>query len=127
LPKFDSFHIEALKEYLYHSNIHDAKIEIIGYDIEKKKLMIKAVNPIFDDKISFVFDEIKVVLFVSSNEMGSRKTIISLTAEEDCSYLKKITNVCDDWLCNSIYLLFQMFSGDELHILSENVLINSVK
>lgn len=89
--------------------------------------MIRAVNSIYGECINFFFNEVNNILFVSGNEMGSRETIISLTVEEDCSYRSIFTNMCSDCLSNSIYLLFQMFSGDELHILSKNVLIDSVE
>lgn len=31
MPKFDKFHMEAFKQYLYDSYIHDAQIENIDY------------------------------------------------------------------------------------------------
>jgi hypothetical protein len=99
----------------------------MSYDIEKKFFMIRAVNSIYGEEINFFFNEVNNILFVNGNGMGSHETIISLTVEEDCSYRSLFTNMCSDGLSNSIYLLFQMFSGDELHILSKNVLIDNVK
>ena len=116
--------VPRLTTYIYCSNVHDAKIETMSYDIEKKIFMIRAVNSIYGEEINFFFNEVKNILFVSGNEMGNRETIISLTVEEDSSYRSLFTNMCSDCLSNSIYLLFQMFSGDELHILSKNVLID---
>ena len=124
MPKFNRSSIDDLKKYIYCSNVHDAKIETMSYDIEKKIFMIRAVNSIYGEEINFFFNEVKNILFVSGNEMGNRETIISLTVEEDSSYRSLFTNMCSDCLSKSIYLLFQMFSGDELHILSKNVLID---
>ncbi len=127
MPKYDNSQIDDLKKYIYCSNVHDAKIETMSYDIEKKFFMIRAVNSIYGEEINFFFNEVNNILFVNGNGMGSHETIISLTVEEDCSYRSLFTNMCSDGLYNSIYLLFQMFSGDELHILSKNVLIDNVK
>ena len=127
MPKYDNSQIDDLKKYIYCSNVHDAKIETMSYDIEKKFFMIRAVNSIYGEEINFFFNEVNNILFVNGNGMGSHETIISLTVEEDCSYRSLFTNMCSDGLSNSIYLLFQMFCGDELHILSKNVLIDNVK
>lgn len=127
MPKFDRLQIEALKEYLYYSYVHDSKIDTLGYDKEKKNLVIELVNPIFGDRICLSFEKVKVVLSISGNEFENGETIISLTAEEDYSYLQNCTGVCVDNLFDYIYLLFQMFSGNELHIVCEKVFIEIVK
>lgn len=125
--KFDRFQIEDLKEYLYYSHIHDAKIESLKYNRKKRILTIETVNQIYNTRINLTFEEVRVVLSINSNEHGSCETIISLTAEEDYSYLQNCTKVCGNCLTYSLYLLFQMFSGDELHIVSEKVFIENVK
>lgn len=79
MPKFNRSSIDDLKKYIYCSNVHDAKIETMSYDIEKKIFMIRAVNSIYGEEINFFFNEVKNILFVSGNEMGNRETIISLT------------------------------------------------
>lgn len=38
--EFDKSQIEALKEYLYYSYVHDANIETISYDRGKKFLKL---------------------------------------------------------------------------------------
>ena len=53
----------------------------------------------------------------------NRETIISLTAEEDFSYLQNYNIKHSEYMEDSLYLLFQMFSGDELHIVSKEVII----
>lgn len=66
-------------------------------------------------------------MFIVGHELGDRETILSLTAEEDVSYFQNCTKVCGDVLCDSVYLLLQMFSGDELHVVSKAVIIESVR
>lgn len=125
--RFDKFQINSLKDFLYHSAIHDAKIETFRYDRERRILTIETINPIYNVRIVFSFGEVAAVLFFASNEPGSRETIISLTAEEDYSYLQNRTQISGDSLDDSLYLLFQMFSGDELHIVSREVFVEIVK
>lgn len=127
MPKFDRSQIETLKKYLYHSYIHDAKIETMSYDRKKKNLTIRTVNEIHRNRINLTFEEVKVVLSISGNESGNYGTIISLTAEEDYSYVQNCTKVCGNCLFESVYLLFQMFCGDELHIVAKNVFIENIE
>ena len=122
MPMFNSSNIELLKQYIYYSNIHDSKVEVLLYNMNEKSLAIKAVNSIFGDKIDFIFDEVKSILFLSNNEQVDRETIISLTVEEDYSLFKFLKN--EYYVSKPVYLLFQMLSGDELHIISENVFID---
>ena len=121
MPMFNSSNIELLKQYIYYSNIHDSKVEVLLYNMNEKSLTIKAVNSIFGEKIDFIFDEVKSILFLSNNEQVDHETIISLTVEEDYSLFKFFKN--EYYVSKPVYLLFQMLSGDELHIISENVYI----
>ena len=123
MTRFDRFHITDLKNCLYYSNIHDAIIEGFEYDRAGKRLTIEAVNPIHDVGIDFVFVDVKVLLSISGSELGSCETVLSLTVEEDYSCLKNCMQVCDDSVGDSLYLLFQMFNGDEIHIVSSEVLV----
>ena len=69
-----------------------------------------------------IFLNIDITLAIKGNEHGSRETILSLTVEDDFSYLQNyIPNRCEG-VEDSLYLLFQMFSGDELHIVSKEVI-----
>lgn len=121
---FDNLHINDLKEYLYYSYIHDAKIEALSYDKNKKSLTISIVNSIYDNQIKIIFENVKIILSLNGNEIGSCEQILSLSIEEDYSFLKSFPSVCQHCFFDNIYLLFQMFSGDELHIVSEKVLID---
>ena len=123
MPQFDKFQIEDLKDYVSHSDIHDAKIENLRYDRVKRILTIETINPSWGAKINVAFKEVKVVLSVSGNWHGSRDTILSLTVEDDYAYVQNFTQVCGNCLEDTLYLMFQMFSGDELHIVAEKVLM----
>lgn len=126
MPQFDRSQVQNLKDYLYHSAIHDAKIKTFKYDREQRILTIEAANLIDSVSLCMIFKEIKVVLSINSNQLGCRETIISLTAEDDFSHLQNYAQICGDGFDNSLYLLFQMFSGDELHIISEKVFIEKI-
>lgn len=123
MPRFDKNNAEQLKEFLYSSCVHDAKLENIRYDYEENIIKVNLFNSIFKVKIDLTFYDIGISLAIKGENFGNRETIISLTIEEDFSYLpidfSKYTGLDE----TSIYLLFQMFSGDELHIVSKEVII----
>ena len=50
-----------------------------------------------------------------------RKKLMQLTAEEDASYLQTYLSTCSEYPEGALYLLFQMLSGDELHIVAKEV------
>lgn len=121
--QFNKCNTKELIALLYNSSIHDAKIDSIIYEYGKEILKIEAINPIFNTKINLTFHDILIALAIKNNGFGSRETIISLTVEEDFSYLQEYLLKCDKNIDDSLYLLFQMFSGDELHIVSKKVIV----
>lgn len=128
MPRFDKSRIEELHKFLYNSYTHDARLENIRYECAEDIIRIEAYNPIFDVKTDFTFCGIEMVYATKGNYIykGSRETIISLTAEDDFSYLKNyIKNYDEKSIEDSIYLLFGMLSGGELHIVSREVIIES--
>jgi len=127
MPRFDKCHIKELQEILYYSHIHDAKLESVRYERREDRLIVETFNPIFNVGLNLTFRDVGIALAINGNELGSRETIISLTVEEDYSYLQKYIQQYSKSLENSLYLLFQMFSGDELHIVSKEVNVEIVR
>ena len=123
MPRFDRNNIKELKEFLQNSYDHDAKLENIRYDCGEDSIKIELFNPIFNVKIALIFRNIGVVLAIKGGKYGNRETIISLTIEEDFSYLQTYLPKHSECIEGSLYLLLQMFSGDELHIVSKEVII----
>ncbi len=121
MPRFDWDKSKELKEFLHESCIHDSKVECMRYKFVEDSLIIEAFNPIFNVKIIFTFRNVKIALFVRGNGIGSCDTILSLTVEDDFSYLHNYILKHVEGAESHLYLLFQMFSGDELHILSKEV------
>lgn len=125
MPRFNKNNINELKEFLYNSCAHDAKLKNAQYDYGADSLKIKLYNPIFNTKIDLTFLNIVTALSIKGEWSGNRETIISLTAEEDFSYLRNYLPKYSECINNSLYLLFQMFSGDELHIVSKEVIVET--
>ena len=124
MPRYNKNGIKELRELLYNSCIHDAKLERVSYDRGENSLRIETFNPIFNVSINLTFCDVGIALAIRGNDdFGSHETIISLTAEEDFSslhsFIQKYNKSADD----SLYLLFQMFSGDEFHIVSREVIV----
>lgn len=123
MPRFNKNCMKELEEFLYNSCVHDAKIENVGYKRGEDCLKIELFNPIFHTKIDFTFHNIGIALAMKGEWSENRETISSLTAEEDDTYLRNYIPKHIEGAEDSLYLLFQMFSGDELHIVSEEVVI----
>ncbi len=124
---FDKNKIKEIQDFLYNSCVHDAKLENVEYKCGEDTIKIELFNPIFNVKINLTFHNIRVALMIKGKENGSRETIISLTAEEDFSYLQNYLPNHSEAIEDSLYLLFQMFSGDELHIVSREVSVEIVR
>ncbi len=127
MPRFDKNNIKEIKDFLYNSCVHDAKLENVGYKCGEDTIKIELLNPIFNVKINLIFHNIGIALAIKGEAHGSRETIISLTAEEDFSYLKNYLPNYNEGIEDSLYLLFQMFSGDELHIVSREVSVEIIR
>ena len=123
MPRFNKNNIEELKEFLYNSHDHDAKLKNAKYDSGEDSLKIELYNPIFKVKIDLTFHNIGIAFAVKGEWTGSRETIISLTVEDDFSYLHNYIKKYSECIEDSLYLLFQMFSGDELHIVAKEVTV----
>ena len=83
MPRFLTDATEDLKKYIYHSCLHDSKIQYIRYHNER--IVIEVYNPIFDTYINFTFCGIEIVFSNRGNFGGESDTIHSLTVE-DASY-----------------------------------------
>lgn len=127
MVRFDKGNTKELKEFLYTSCVHDAQMESVRYKCEEHILEIKLLNPIFNKEIDFAFCDVETVLSITSNERKDNRAIISITAEENFSYLHNYIPTYSKCIEDSIYLLIQFFSGNELHIVSKSVVINIAK
>lgn len=118
--EFTKCNREQLDEFLFNSQIHDSKIVDMYYGFSDSTLKIKAFNSIDSVTYNFIFIDVQLELVIKSKGIGSQDTIISLTIEPDYSYLAKYIkgNYINE---DCLYLVFQMFSGDELHIISKAV------
>ena len=126
MPRYNKNNIKELKEYLYNSCVHDAELKNIKCDYIEDQIEIELFNPIFDVKILLTFLNIGITFSVKGDWLGNRETISSLTVEDDFSYLHNYLIKRSENREDSLYMLFQMFSGDELHIVSKEVIIETV-
>lgn len=122
--RFNKNSFKELKEYIYSSYIHDAVVKSIEYKQNEKILIIDAENSFFNTKFQIIFSDIEFLLSIKGKQFGNDESIISLTAEDDFSYLYNYLNSHVEFDENNVYILIQMLSGSELHILSQEVEIN---
>ena len=127
MPRFDKRNIIELKAFLYDSCDHDAKIESFNCDYVNDSIEIVLFNPYFDVRINLTFNNIMLVLSMKGDWIGKRWEIIGIAAEDDFSHLEKYLPNHSEYNEDSLYLLFEMFSGDELHIVAKEVIIEKRK
>ncbi len=113
--------IELLKEQIENSYIHDSIIVLNKYDWESEQLCVKLENQYFRESYVIIFDHIQFYLSIQGKWGGERSTVHSLTIEDAQSLYKWWKNDNVKMLDNMIYVCIQTFSGEELHIVSEQV------
>ena len=127
MAEFEKEQIEALSDFLYNSHIHDALLESFQYDRAAGLLKVRAVNRIDGLYLDMTFYDVIMLLSVRgiySNRTTDCRTILSLGIEQD------YPQIAEDCLkkhgkdsSNMLYMLFQMFSEDEIHVLFKKISI----
>ena len=126
MKRFHKNDIQELKEFLYNSCVHDARLDSIEYHCGKGSLSIQLFHLTFNTEICLTVQGIEIALAIKGKRYGSSETVISLTVEEDFSYLQTYLPQCNEYMGESLYLLLQMFSGDEMHIVSKEVAVEII-
>ena len=121
MPKFCKNNEKELKDFFYNDYIHDARLETLHYDWKEDRVQIELWNPIFGVSINLTFFNIAIMLARKGDWIGDRATVLALTVEEDFSALQNASPDNGTRAEDTLYLMFQMFSGAELHIVSEEV------
>lgn len=121
MPQFDIFKLHELHDYLYMSAVHDSRFKDIGYDPSQHVVKMILFNQILEKVISISFLNVKLLLSISDDKWGSDQSISSLTIEDIEQATDIFPKVDKRDLDGCIYLLFQLFSGNEIHIISKYV------
>lgn len=115
---------KELKDYLRDPCFHDATLKTIKYDYLSNYLEVEAVNPFLSCQLKFLFGGIETVFATKGNWLyGNSKEINSLTIEDSFSYLQKYIPQYDRTIDEFLYLSFQMFSEDEIHVVCKEVTV----
>lgn len=76
----------------------------------------------------FIFYDVKIAMFFLDYNrgllFGDNEKIYSLSVEEDYSCFENNFNLSECYYNGTLYILFEMFSGDVLHIVSKEVSVN---
>lgn len=127
MTKYDKNTTKELKELLYNSYVHDAQLKNVEYKCDEYCIKVELFNPFFNVKINLTFHNIEIAFAIKGREYGSRETVNSLTVEEDFLYLQTYLPKYNECIEDVLYLLFQLFSGDELHIVSKEVTVEIIR
>lgn len=116
---------EELKKYLYYKcSVHDAVIRKVQYDHYQDKLMLSIFNPIDKTRYEMTFAGIAILLSINGYKWGKYDgSISSLTIEDDYAPIEALREPGMKPNNEYLYLVFQMFTGNELHMLLNEVLI----
>ena len=126
MPKFQKNNIKDLEELLHNSYVHDSNLENFEYNCKNDNIKIELLNPNFNVKVDLTFISIEIALKIKGDWHGSSETVVSLTVEDDFSYLQNCFLKESKHVEDNLYMLFQMFSGDEMHIVSKEVIVEIV-
>ncbi len=125
MERFNRDTAGELREFLYTSCVHDAKVETVEYDRRTNSVRVELYNPIFGERIAFTFLDIAAALAIRGRQRGNWGTLVSLTVEDDYSELANFLTEPGGSLRDSLYMLFQTFTGEELHIAAKEVAVET--
>lgn len=110
-----------LVNYFHASTIHDSEFAEINYDPAQRIAKIKVINYFYGIRIDMRFLNVKLFISVNEDKWGTNNSISSLTVEDSQQLLELFPKLDPKEADNCIYCLFQLFSGNEIHILSTDV------
>lgn len=118
---FNHNNTTEFKDWLYCSVIHDAQISCISYNGNDKSLVIFTNNLVFGITNKLIFGNISLFLLIGAENSYDNDSIISLTLEDDFSYLCHHIRLEQYDFSNSMYFVFQLLSGLEIHIVAKEI------
>ena len=122
MPKFKKETIDELSAFLHDFYyVHDAKLETIKY--ENNSLQLGMFNSYYNKKMNMLFLDIEMIFAIKGNEIGGRDVILSLTVEQESLLIKSGAETSAHERDNALCLVFQMFSGDELHVFCNEIVV----
>ena len=125
--RFSNSNRNEFENWLSLGYVHDSIVTEYFYEIKSKTLHITLVNAHSNTKMDFNFEDIRFLSIINKNEFGNSEEVLVGVLENDYSFLEDKLNVKESsYIENSLYLVFQMFSMDELHILFESVLLDVI-
>lgn len=110
-----------MRDYLYISAVHDSQFKDIVYDPSQHIVKVVLFNPILEKMITINFLNVRLLLSISDDKWGIDQSISSLTIEDIEQATVTFPKVNKRDLEGGIYLLFQLFSGNEIHVIAEYV------
>ena len=122
--RFDVSQKEQVSLFLRELPTHDAKFSTVEYLPSKKELCIRLIS--FDNSylLKLVFYQVRLLISTGFDLWGMNDTILALVLEDDfkiISSLAKQISFHNINMQDSLYFVFQSFSGNEIHIVCEAV------
>ena len=124
MENFNKQNVENLKTFLFSSYVHDSKIEFVLYSRNSMTLKIK--NEHYKVEYVFVFSTMEGAVFQKGNEDRCVDTIYSLTVEDNFAPLFTVLPMATKTKDGLLYVLVEMLSGNQLHIIFNDVRISTI-
>lgn len=121
MPQYDILKLHELRDYLYKSAVHDSQFKDIVYDPSHHIVKVVLFSPMLNETITINFINVRLLLSISDDKWGTDQSISSLTIEDVEQATVTFPNVNKRDIERDIYLLFQLFSGNEIHIIAEYI------
>ena len=124
IRRFCKENLTDFKTFLYHAiGVHDAEIQEYIHNVVTGEISFSTTNKYTKINMHWRVLGVSVVVWTSGPEIGQNGSINYAGVEEDYSCPVRYSTFENDDLHDCVYMLFEMFSGDQLHIVSEEVFV----
>ncbi len=106
-------------------SIHDADLRQIWYDPSEKTLKIVLYNSIYKSEVRMQFYGVCLFLSTGFDPWGmTNQTVSVLVLEEEDILIAETFKQFHQSVSNKLHFLFELFSGNQIHIVAENIAIS---
>lgn len=127
--RFDVSQKEQISLFFKELPTHDAKFSKVEYLPSKKELCIWLMSLNNSYFLKLVFYQTRFLISTGFDLWGTNDTILALVLEDNFEILSSLAKQISSHNINmhdSLYFVFQSFSGNEIHIICEAVEVNLI-
>ena len=115
---FNSMNRQELDEYLFHSYVHDSRIQTIEVDIPNRTIKIVLLNKYDCIGYAFWFIGVSAVYGFEGDWIGEKDMVNCVSLDDRISTESFRRLLHKEILEDEYHFTFELFSGSEIHIVS---------